>query len=188
MENSSELKNVLKRSIRREVRQRIKGLSAQDMVAAAEEIFGQVEQCAAFKESHSIALYAAMVDEVPTAATLDRWRAMGKHVVVPRVEGDVMRFYDYAPENMQTGAFGIAEPIGDKEYPAADIDLIVVPARAFTRSGVRLGRGGGFYDKYMSLPGFRAYKIGVAFGCQIFDELICDSHDIMVDDVIFSVN
>ncbi|MBR3591219.1 MAG: 5-formyltetrahydrofolate cyclo-ligase, partial [Alistipes sp.] len=62
---------------------------------------------------------------------------------------------------------------------------IIVPARAFTLAGARLGRGGGFYDKYMSLEGFRAYKVGVAFRCQIFDELPTDDHDILVDRVVF---
>lgn len=186
MEIGSEQKNEEKRAIRKEVRRRINELSAEVKEAAAREIFCLVEQTEAFTEARSVAFYAAMSDEVPTTATLDRWLTMGKHVVVPRVEGDIMRFYDYAPERMQSGAFGIAEPVGDEEYPAGDIDLIIVPARAFTRSGVRLGRGGGFYDKYMSLPDFRAYKIGVAFGCQIFEELTCDKHDILVDEVIAS--
>lgn len=186
MEIGSEHKNDVKRAIRKEVRCRIRGLSADVKALAAEEIFRLVERTEAFARAHSIAFYAAMDDEVPTSSALLRWPAMGKHVVVPRVEGDVMRFYDYAPERMQTGAFGIAEPVGDSEYPAGAIDLIIVPARAFTRDGVRLGRGGGFYDKYMSLPEFRAYKIGVAFGCQMFEELVCDDHDVLVDEVIAS--
>lgn len=186
MEIGSEQKNDLKRAIRKEVRRRIKELDADMKASAAEEIFRCVERSDAFIAARSVAFYAAMDDEVPTSVALQRWLAMGKHVVVPRVEGDVMRFYDYDPERMQSGAFGIAEPMGDEEYPADDIDLIIVPARAFTLEGVRLGRGGGFYDKYMSLPGFRAYKIGVAFGCQIFEELICDDHDILVDEVIVS--
>lgn len=85
---------------------------------------------------------------------------------------------------MQSGAFGIEEPTGEIEVPAQDIDLIIVPARAFTRRGERLGRGGGFYDKYMSLSGFRAYKIGIAYSVQIFDSLPCDTHDIKVDEVV----
>ena len=125
-----------------------------------------------------------MKDEVATDYALKAWREMGKHIVVPRVEGDIMRFYDYSPDTMQTGAFGIEEPTGEVEFAADKIDLIIVPARAFTRRGERLGRGGGFYDKYMSLSGFRAYKIGIAFSAQIFDSLPCDAHDIKVDEVV----
>lgn len=173
-----------KREIRREVRERIKTLDNEQKQAAATTIFARVEQLTSFGAAHCIALYAAMPDEVPTASVLDRWLDAGKRVVVPRVEGDIMRFYDYAPERMQSGAYGIAEPMGDEEVAAEAIDLIIVPARAFTPGGVRLGRGGGFYDKYMSLPTFRAHKTGVAFRCQIFDALPTDDHDILVDEVV----
>lgn len=173
-----------KKEIRREVRRRITALSAEDMSRAAEHIFREIESMDSFASAHNIALFASMGDEVPTTIALERWPKMGKHIVVPRVEGDIMRFYDYASDKMQTGAFGIEEPMGDEEFAAGDIDLIIVPARAFTLSGERLGRGGGFYDKYMSLPTFRATKIGIAFSCQIFDALPCDKHDIRVDQVI----
>lgn len=173
-----------KREIRREVRQRIKAMDEAAKELAAAAIFERIEGLDSFRNARSVALYAAMNDEVPTATVLDRWLAMGKHIVVPRVEGDIMRFYDYSEERMQSGAYGILEPVGDEEYPVADIDLIIVPARAFTPAGARLGRGGGFYDKYMSQPAFRAHKTGVAFGCQIFEELPTDPHDILVDEVI----
>lgn len=170
--------------IRREVRQRIKALSPEERMAEACSIFDRVEALDIFQKVRCVAVFVAMPDEVPTKPTLERWLKMGKRIVVPRVEGDVMRFYDYSPERVVVGAFGIEEPVGDKEVEPSEIDLIIVPARAFTIAGVRLGRGGGFYDKYMSLEGFRAYKVGVAFRCQIFDELPTDKHDILVDTVI----
>lgn len=174
-----------KREIRREVRRRIGALSTEEKSRAAEQIFSSIETMESFRSAESVALFAAMNDEVPTAIALERWPQMGKHIVVPRVEGDIMRFYDYSPNGMQRGAYGIEEPVGDEEFAAGDIDLIIVPARAFTLRGERLGRGGGFYDKYMSQPAFRAAKIGIAFRCQIFDHLPCDKHDICVDSVVF---
>ena len=173
-----------KKEIRRIVRQRIKDIPMEARASAAERIFERIEAREAFQRAKTIALFAAMNDEVPTAMALQRWRKMGKHLVVPRVEGDIMRFYDYSVDKMRTGAFGIQEPEGDVECRAEEIDLIIVPARAFTASGERLGRGGGFYDKYMSLNGFRAHKTGIAFRCQIFDSLPTDPHDIKVDEVV----
>lgn len=173
-----------KKEIRREVRRRIAEIGQESRELAAEKIFSKIEQLDTFRNARCIALFAAMKDEVPTDVALRRWRDMGKDIIVPRVEGDIMCFYDYDPERMQVGAFGIEEPMGDIEREAKDIDLMIVPARAFTLSGERLGRGGGFYDKYMSLNGFRAAKIGIAFKCQIFDTLPCDKHDIRVDKVV----
>ena len=175
-----------KKEIRRIVRERIKAMTSEARDNAAEAIFATIEQSTEFQSAQCIALFAAMKVEVATSAAIRHWRDMGKHIVVPRVEGDIMRFYDYDPALMTTGSFGIEEPIGDDECNPADIDLIIVPARAFTASGIRLGRGGGFYDKYMSLPSFRAAKVGIAFECQIFNTLPHDSHDILVDKVIFA--
>lgn len=177
---------ALKLEIRREVRRRIKELSSENRELASRRIFDSVEQLPIFATAQCIALYAALPDEVPTTEAIQRWHRLGRRVVLPRVEGDVMRFYDYAPEALQSGYCGIDEPMGDEECLVEDIDLIVVPARAFTPSGIRLGRGGGFYDKYMSLGGFRAHKTGVAFECQLFEHLPSDPHDILVDEVLFA--
>ena len=173
-----------KKEIRRIVRQRIKDIPMEARASAAERIFERIEAREAFQRAKTIALFAAMNDEVPTAVALQRWSEMGKHLVVPRVEGDIMRFYSYNPSEMAIGAFGIEEPTSTLEILPEAIELIIVPARAFTRQGIRLGRGGGFYDKYMSLPTFRAYKIGIAFECQIFDTLPHDPHDIAVEEVV----
>ena len=172
-----------KKSIRSEVRRRIKLMSEEEKQSSATAIFSKVEATTIFANANCIALFVAMWDEVPTTEVLERWRNMGKRVIVPRVEGDIMRYYDYHPDKMAVGAFGIIEPTGEDEVGADAIDLMIVPARAFTPKGDRLGRGGGFYDKYMSLEGFRAVKYGVAFGCQIFDSLPTDSHDIAVEAV-----
>ena len=172
-----------KKSIRGEVRRRIKLMSEEEKQSSAAVIFAKVEATEAFAKAECVALFVAMWDEVPTTETLERWRGLGKRVVVPRVEGDIMRYYDYHPDKMTAGAFGIIEPTGDKEVEAEVIDLMIVPARAFTPNGDRMGRGGGFYDKYMSLEGFRAVKYGVAYACQIFDSLPTDPHDIPVDKV-----
>ena len=172
-----------KKSIRAEVRRRIKLLSEEEKQSSATAIFAKIEATEAFAKAECVALFVAMWDEVPTTETLERWRGLGKHVVIPRVKGDIMRYYDYHPDRMTVGAFGIIEPVGNKEVEAEAIDLMIVPARAFTPNGDRMGRGGGFYDKYMSLEGFRAVKYGVAFACQIFDTLPTDPHDISVDEV-----
>ena len=175
-----------KKSIRQEVRRRIKLMSEQTKQQESATVFAAIEATPLFNEVECIALFAAMWDEVPTSQVLERWRKMGKRVVVPRVESVIMRYYDYHPDRMTEGAYGIIEPVGDKEVAAEDIDLMIVPARAFTPNGDRLGRGGGFYDKYMALPGFRAVKYGVAFGCQIFDSLPTDPHDIPVDRLFYT--
>ena len=85
---------------------------------------------------------------------------------------------------MEVGAYGINEPQGDTPCPAEAIDLMVVPAVAFTRRGERLGRGKGFYDCYLSREGFRAYTVGVCYSHQLLDSLPTEPHDCRVDEVV----
>lgn len=79
-----------------------------------------------------------------------------------------MRFFDYDAATLVRGAFGIAEPgPSARECPPGRIDLIVVPGTAFTEAGARMGRGRGYYDRYLAQPGFRAVKVGVCFAHQL---------------------
>ena len=124
------------------------------------------------------------IDIAPLAARLGDVR-----IVLPRVEDTPqgeprMEFYDYRPDSLAAGAYGIREPQGGEACPAADIDVMVVPGMAFTRDGRRLGRGKGYYDRYLAREGFRAWCIGVCFGCQIVDDLPCEPFDRRVDEVV----
>lgn len=61
---------------------------------------------------------------------------------------------------------------------------IVVPGTAFTQAGARMGRGRGYYDKYLSQPGFRGVKVGVCYAHQLVGELPVEPHDVFMDYVI----
>ena len=151
--------------------------------AASRGIFADIAVSDAFRAARVVALFASLPDEPQTGGFIDEW-CRRKRIVLPRVEGEVMRFYDYAPERMHEGAFGISEPEGGTPCPPEEIDFIVVPAVAYTLAGDRLGRGKGFYDRYMSQPSFRAYKVGVCFDTQIVDALPVEPCDVRVDRVV----
>jgi 5-formyltetrahydrofolate cyclo-ligase len=68
--------------------------------------------------------------------------------------------------------------------PPEEIDVILVPGLAFTRLGQRLGRGGGYYDRYLASLPAKTLKIGVCFGFQIVDALPTESHDQAVAAVV----
>ncbi len=87
-------------------------------------------------------------------------------------------------EAAQPVAFGIDEPQGATPCPPERIDLIVVPGTAFTRAGARMGRGRGYYDRYLSRPGFHARTVGVCYTHQLLDTLPVEPHDVPLDRVI----
>lgn len=86
---------------------------------------------------------------------------------------------------LKPGAYGILEPafnpkrLGDPEK----LDLAVVPGAAFDRDGGRLGRGEGYFDRFLKEAG-RAYKIGLAFKFQLVEKVPSEAHDVRVDEVL----
>lgn len=173
-----------KKAIRAEMKRRNAAMGAAERRAAAQTIFAAMERLAAFGEARCVALFCALPDEPPTDCALRRWREV-KRVVVPRVEGETMRFFDYDPATMRRGAFGIEEPGPQaRECPPREIDLMIVPGVAFTEAGSRLGRGRGYYDRYLAQEGVRALRVGVCYCHQVVAELPAEPHDVMMDQLI----
>ncbi len=76
-------------------------------------------------------------------------------------------------------SFGVkmGEPLSD--HPTVIPSLFLVPGVAFTEAGVRLGRGKGYYDRY--LENHKGIKIGLCFEFQILEELPREDHDVLMD-------
>ena len=136
-------------------------------------------------DAHTVLLYSALPDEVPTLPLLNRLSTEGKTVLLPRVVSDTdMELRRYTgPNDLEQGAFGIMEPTGELFTDYDNIDVAVVPGMAFDREGHRLGRGKGYYDRFLAqLP--HTYKIGICFPFQLVDHVPADAHDILMDEVI----
>ena len=138
-----------------------------------------------FRSAHTLLLYSALPDEVATQPLIDELAAAGKTVLLPRVTGAAsMELRRYTGRgDLCPGAFGIMEPPGTVFTDSAAIDVAAVPGMAFDRHGHRLGRGRGYYDRFLSaVPS--VYKIGVCFPWQLVDDVPVDDHDILMDKVI----
>jgi 5-formyltetrahydrofolate cyclo-ligase len=73
---------------------------------------------------------------------------------------------------------GINEPISGKPVPIDMIDLVIVPGVGFTSAGQRIGRGLGFYDRFLVQPDFIGRSCGMAFEDQIVEDLPVLDHDV----------
>ena len=173
-----------KRDIRRSVRAEIAKLSADEKQMLSAQIFSKLSTSSIIEEASVVALFISLSDEPQTADFIEQLLGKNKRVVVPRIEGDEMNFYDIS-EGVERGAFGIMEPISKEPIEPSKIEVMVVPGVAFTLDGRRCGRGKGFYDKYLSRNGFRARTIGVCYPCQVFDSLPTEPHDKKLDEVIW---
>ena len=172
-----------KRKIRQAVRAEIAKLSDGEKKSLSAQIFSELDNSNEVCNASVIALFISLPDEPQTANFIEQLLSKNKRVVVPRIEGEEMNFYDIS-EGVFKGAFGIMEPIATNPILPAEIDVMIVPGVAFTRQGSRLGRGKGFYDKYLSLKGFRAYTIGVCYPCQLVYKLPTEPHDKQLDLIV----
>lgn len=170
-----------KSDLRRKIKAMRLMLSDDDKSGAAEQVFSQLEKCAAFLLADKILMYHSLPDELSTIAFLDKWGTK-KHFFLPRVNGVNLDILPYDRSRLELGAFHIEEPVGDELTDPAEIELIVVPAVAYDRRGNRLGRGKGFYDRLLSTT--KATKIGVGYDFQLVDEIAVEPHDVPVDMVI----
>ena len=81
-------------------------------------------------------------------------------------------------ERLRKGEYDIPEPDTDERCSPPELDVVLLPGRAFDRNGNRLGRGAGFYDRFMAADGFRAVRCGLAFACQLLPEIPHDETDL----------
>jgi len=177
-----------KRRLRRSLGARRRKVSAEDAASAAEAIRVALFAAFAFGPGRRVGLYAALPDEVPTRALFDALVGAGVDCLLPRVADDDRLVFaavaDWA--ELRAGAFGVLAP--PDSAPAASLDgaeLVLVPGVAFDRRGVRLGRGGGHYDRSFPTSGGPDLRLcGVAYELQIAESIPCASHDRAMDAIV----
>lgn len=172
-----------KSELRRLVRAKLAGMTGEEKERCSEMLCKSIKSHLAVSGARVVALFSPLPDE-PQIWPLVEELAKNLLVVLPRVEGDAMRFYCYDGA-VESGSFGIMEPRGSEVVNPGEIDAIVVPGVVFTSDGKRVGRGRGYYDRYMSHDDFRALKLGVCYPVQIVDDIPCEAHDIVMDYVIY---
>lgn len=136
----------------------------------------------------TVALYAAIRGEVGTDRIRDGYLAGGTHLFYPRVapDGKLSFFPHRGGDGWEWGRFGIREPIVEPgEAGTRDgFDLVVVPGMAFDPAGRRLGKGYGYYDRFLAELAGRVDTVGLAFSWQLVPEVPAEPWDVPVDVVV----
>ena len=146
-------------------------------------IVNQIMNHPKYIDANVIACYCSLKDEVCLDELItDAWKNK-KIVVVPKVNGNEMEFYEIKNmDDLKIQSFGIREPKHDFIFDKHKIDLFFVPGVAFDIYGNRMGFGKGYYDRY--LVDLDAYKIGICFREQLDDHIPTDEFDIKMNEII----
>lgn len=179
--------------LRRELRSRRRALGAAERARLSRRIGREVLKAIgpAVRGLH-IAGYAALAGEPDLSAALEALARRGARLYLPRIASFRRRELTFARATAasRTNRFGIREPWPPaRPIPAGQLDIVLVPLVGFDARGVRLGMGGGYYDRAFA---FRRHRrallrprlIGIAFACQQVEVLPAAAHDVRLDAVI----
>ena len=170
-----------KPGLRSYIRFEKKHRTSEQLDEESEQIMEMLESTPQFQKAQTVMLYSSLPDEVRTTAFIEKWRNR-KRIILPTVVGDdIVPVELTADTAFAVGDFNILEP-QNKPYTGG-YDLIVVPGMAFDRGGNRLGRGKGYYDRFLSQH-LNVPKIGICFDFQLADAVPTEANDIKMDEVL----
>ena len=147
------------------------------------------------KDCSVIMTYVDFGKEVRTVPLISDLLNQGKRVVVPYCENDeIQLFWLKNLKELAPGYIGILEPkielrrLSDRHVQPNELQLILVPGMAFDSHCGRLGRGKGFYDRFLKKTPKNALKIGLAFDWQMVDNIPMTENDQYVGVVVTENN
>lgn len=129
----------------------------------------------------SFFIYLNFKSEPSTRKIINFLLSLNKEVVVPKIDGRQMRLVYYS-KNLQADKLGIDVPTDEKPYEKVP-QIALIPTLAATPSGVRLGYGGGYYDKYLKDKD-DIIKLGICYSKLIVDDLPFEAHDILLNYIL----
>lgn len=149
--------------------------------SASSLLFQQPE----YRRAEIMMIYLSLPQEADTTAiVLQAWQDR-KRVLAPQVSWESRTMIPVEIKNLDTDIasteFGLREPVQGLPFPTELIDLVIVPGLGFDPSGNRLGRGRGFYDRFLGRPEFKGVSCGFALEDQVVESIPTIGHDAKVD-------
>jgi len=183
-----EKKQALREKTLRRLRQQPESSRNKKSLAIGRRLF----RTRLYRRAKRLLCYAAIGGEVQTREILEKALSDGKEVFVPVVTDRsrrrmvVAQVKDLEKDLAHKGHYGIAHPLrlSSREIPLSTLDLLILPGVAFDGQGNRLGRGGGYFDRFLSRVPPSVPRVGLAFRFQVVAKLPSETHDQPVSRVI----
>ena len=185
-------RSAARRSLRASLNGRRRQVPQQQRLHAAQLVARNVDRALGLQSHWRIAAYAALPWELDSAPLIALAERRGCRVFLPCIDrrhaSRAMRFVPMQGP-LQDNRLGIAEPQGTEVLAARWLDVVFLPLVGFDRSGVRLGSGGGFYDRAFAFRQLRSVwhaprLIGLAYAFQEVASIGAAAHDVLMDAVV----
>ena len=171
-----------KKSLREHLLERRDNTSFDLLKIASKKMQKRINKVYAFKDAQKVGLYYPIGSEILTQDIIQELISKGKQVFLPKMIGENLEFRKIEDfSSLEIGRFDIMEPKDDCPSDE-DLDIIVVPTVGISPSGVRLGYGHGFYDKFLAKKD--TITISPVLEKQIIKNIPKSDHDINMDWII----
>ncbi|MCM8770895.1 MAG: 5-formyltetrahydrofolate cyclo-ligase [Candidatus Omnitrophica bacterium] len=180
---------LTKRQIRIKIVSKLRKQKEEERLRKSEKILTKLFRLEKIKKAKTIMFYLDFDGEVKTAEMIKKALMMGKEIAVPVCsvkERQILPCKMGLETTLKKGPYGINEPLKKEFVPLSKLDVVIVPGMAFDRQGNRLGRGKGYYDRFLKRLPKKTYRIGLAFDFQILPSISFSSQDERVDKVVFA--
>lgn len=176
---------MTKKELRKHIKSQLLGYSAEQLASFSQALCKALGENRQVVDSKCIMAFYPLCDEIDIKPFISVALSKGKTILLPEVidseNMQLRRLTTDAP--MTLGALGTSVPAGEVFTDYQAIDTAIVPGIAFDKQGNRMGRGKGYYDRFLPLIK-NAYKIGVCFPFQLQENIPNEEHDIIMNEVI----
>lgn len=170
-----------KTDLRELMRQKLRVQTPEDLKSWSEAVIERIEQLHMFRHAHVVMFYYPVHHEVDLRPLLDKYKDE-KVILLPVTHHDSIELRQYiGKDDLKAGHYGIPTP-QTGTYRGTP-DLVIVPGLAFDKDLVRIGRGKGYYDRFLRKLR-KVPKVGVCYDFQISDDVPWSMHDVRMDKVI----
>jgi len=166
-----------KQSLRAALRRLRKAIAPHQITQAERAVARRCLHWAPLRRARRVGVYLGMGSELRTGALIQTLQRQGIEVFAPAIVRGQLRFRRLQGQCLAKHALGMPEPRSGLALKASGLDALVLPLLAFDARGMRLGQGGGYYDRALAPCRFRPYRLGLAYAAQQHDALPRDPWD-----------
>ncbi|MDC7234179.1 MAG: 5-formyltetrahydrofolate cyclo-ligase [Spirochaetales bacterium] len=175
-----------KQDYRQELQKRIRALSDRELGALSSDISETILLSKEWKNAPCLLAYLSFSGDISLDDLIRKSLSAGKDVYVPRIDGrgtmTFRKITDLSPASLELNRWNIREPLSSAEpfVPEQEREvLLLVPGLGFTIEGKRMGRGGGYYDRFLEwIEGKCPFvSMGIAWKGNLLPELPAEPHD-----------
>lgn len=182
--------NIDKKTIRKEILEKLYKQTLEEVRVKSEKIKNKLFSSNLFNKTHTVMFYVSRKEEVQTHRMIEEALEIGKRVVVPysvvETNSIIASEISDPKKDLEKGPFNIYQPKKNniRQVSLEEIDLVIVPGVAFDEKNYRLGRGKGYYDRFLKGLSGRGVAIGICFDFQRIIRIPIEPHDVPVSLVI----